>query len=215
MRVGDVGECADLIRPIDGPGLGRLGEREHGRADVMRAAPLALHERALQSRRRDPAGGAGKPDQLGAAAEEFRRAAFVDRDVRLVVTQHGAPRGHEMGEGERIGGGPGRHQEHGDLALEERSELLLDAPGPLILPVGERRPAVGAPDGGQDFRGDPRGVVAGEVHEPVPYDGAEHRPRPPADFWAWAAETSHAEHHFPIRRSLVFMIRIWQGKLGQ
>src|SRR6185295_18325581 len=81
-RVRDLGETADLVRTIDGAGLGRLRERQHRWADVMRAAPLPLIERGLQRLRRDLAGDAGKPDQLDAAAEKFRRTAFVDGDVR-------------------------------------------------------------------------------------------------------------------------------------
>src|SRR5262249_6210941 len=36
-----------------------------------------------------------------------------------------------------------------------------------------------------------------------------------SDFYARMRETSNAKDHFLIRRTLAFMIRIWQGKVGQ
>ncbi len=62
--MGDLGKLADLIRPIDGAGLGRLRERQHRWADVMRAAPLPGIKRALQRIGHDLAGFARKPDEL-------------------------------------------------------------------------------------------------------------------------------------------------------
>jgi hypothetical protein len=162
--VRDLGERADLVRPIDGAGLGRLGERQHRRAHVMRAAPLAGIERALQGRGRDLAACAREPDELDAAAEEFRRAAFIRRDMRLGVAEHGAPGRREMRERQRVGRGPGRHQEYRDLVLEQLGEPLLDVPGPGVAAIGERRAVVGATEGGEDVGCDAGRVVAGEVH---------------------------------------------------
>ena len=127
-RVGDLGELADLVRPIDRAGFGRLRERQHRRAHMVRTAPLPGIERAPQRRGRDLAGFAREPDELDAAAEEFRRAAFVGRDVRLGVAEHGAPRRREMRERQRVGRGPGRHQEDRDLVLEQLGEPPLDVP---------------------------------------------------------------------------------------
>ena len=92
-------------------------------ADMMRRRPMAALERAPQRLGRDLAGLARQADELDAAAEEFRRAAFVGRDVRLGMAQHRAPGRREMRERQRIGGGAGRHQEDRDLALEDLGEL--------------------------------------------------------------------------------------------
>ncbi len=71
---------------------------------------------------RDLAGFARQADELDAAAEEFRRAAFVGRDMRLGMAQHRAPWRRQMGERQRIRGGAGRHQEDRDLVLENLGE---------------------------------------------------------------------------------------------
>ena len=170
-RVRDVGELPDLVRAIDRAGFGRLRERQDRRTDMMRAAPLPLIERALQRRRRDLAGFAGKPDQLDAAAEEFRRAAFVGGDVRLVMAQHGAPGRREVRERERVRRGAGRHQEDRDLALKDLGECPLDPFGPVVVAVGQRGAVVGAGNGREDLRRDPGCVVACEVHDVFLSDG--------------------------------------------
>jgi hypothetical protein len=69
-----------------------------------------------------------------------------------------------MRERERIGAGSGRHQENGDLALENLREAALDPPGPGIVAVGQRRPFIRARDRGENFRRNRRSIVAGEIH---------------------------------------------------
>src|SRR6476659_6231587 len=109
---------------------------------MMRTAPLPISERVLQRRRRDLAGFAGKADELDAAAEEFRCAAFVGGDVRLLMAEYGAPRRRQMRKREGVGRGSGRHQEHRDLVLKNLREAPLGASGPVVTAVGQRRAVV-------------------------------------------------------------------------
>ena len=132
---------------------------------MVRTAPLPVSERVLQRGRRDLAGFAGKADKLDAAAEEFRRAAFVGGDVRLVVTEHGAPRRRQMRKREGVGRGSGRHQEHRDLALKNLREAPLGASGPVVTAVGQRGAVVGPGNGRHDLRRDPGRIVACKVHD--------------------------------------------------
>ena len=108
----------------------------------------------LQRVGRDLAGFAGKADELDSTAIEFRRAAFVRRDVRLVMAEHGAPGRREMRERERIGRGSRRHQENRDLTRKHLGESLLDAPRPDVLPIAQRRALVRPRNSGEDLRGD-------------------------------------------------------------
>ena len=134
VRMRDVGERLDFLGPIDGAGLGRLRQRQHRRADVVRAAPLRLRERASSVAGAILPAVAREADELDPAAEEFRRAAFVGRDVRLGMAEDGAPGRRQMRERERIRGGAGRHQEDRDLVLEHlgesRSTRLVQASPP-------------------------------------------------------------------------------------
>ena len=164
MPVRDLGQFAHLGDAIDRAAFGRLRQRQHARADMMRPAPGAVLERAAQGRRRDLAPLAGQSDQLDAAAEELRRAAFVDRDMQLRMAQHRAPGRGQMGERERVRRRAGRHQEYRDLALEKLGEALLDPPGPVVIAIAGRIAGIGLPDRLQDGRRDAGRVVACEVH---------------------------------------------------
>src|SRR5262245_16991782 len=163
--------------------------------------------------------------------------------MRLLVAEHGAPRRGEMRERKRVGGGPGRQQKDRDLMLEELGEPALDPLGPAVAAISERGARIRARNGGEDVRRDPRRVVAGEIHAipfldrmpwnlcrrgcPAKARGASKRRREPVQrgpaackscamvFWAGAEKTSAAKAEFRDRRTLVFVIRIWQGTLGQ
>ncbi len=121
-------------------------------------------ERRLQRFRRDLGAVAGKAFELEAAAEEFRRAAFVGGDVGIGVTEHDAPWRRDLRQRQRIGGRPGRHQERRHLALEDFGQAPLDAQRPIVIAVAERIARVRRHDGVEDGRGDRRRVVGGEVH---------------------------------------------------
>jgi hypothetical protein len=174
-RMRHLGEPAHLVHPVDGAGFARLRERKHRRSDMMRPAPLAV-ERARQGLRRNLAARPRKADELDATTEEFRRAAFIGGDMRLVVAEHRAPWRCEMRERQRIGGGAGRHEKNGDVALEHVSEPPLEAGRPVVVAIGERRPLIRARDGRQNLRRDPCGVVAGEIHGKVTLHFDCHRP---------------------------------------
>ena len=88
----------------------------------------------------------GQSDQLQPATEEFRRAAFVGRDVRLGMTQHRPPRRAQMRDRERIRGRAGWHQENRHLALENFPKPRLDLFGPIVVAVTERVAGIGAAD---------------------------------------------------------------------
>ena len=70
----------------------------------MLAADEAL-QRLLDLRRGNLAGGAMEPDDLGAAGEEFRRIALIDRDMRLRIAEDRAIARRDGGECQAIGGG--------------------------------------------------------------------------------------------------------------
>jgi hypothetical protein len=66
--------------------------------------------------------------------EEFRRAAFVDGDMRERVAQNRAMGRAQRGERKRIGGRSRRHGIDGDIVLEQRpcalrsSAVIASAP---------------------------------------------------------------------------------------
>ena len=131
----------------------------------MRPAPLPVLQGTTQRGGRDLAPLTREADQLQPAAEKFRRAAFVDGDVRLRVAQHRAPRRRKVSDRKRIGGGTGRHQEDRAVALENLRDPRLDAPRRIVIPVPERKAFVGLADRLQDGGRDARGVVACEIHD--------------------------------------------------
>ena len=110
-------ERRDLLDPVDRAALGRLRDRQRRGIDLMRNMAGIARDRGRSTVPRvSLAVLARQADQLDAAAEEFRRAAFVGHDVCLLVAQHAAPGRRDMGKREGVGGGPGGHQEDRDLA---------------------------------------------------------------------------------------------------
>src|SRR5262249_58705980 len=100
------------------------------RAHVMRTAPWPRIERAPQRLGGDLAGVAGEAHELDSTAEEFRRTAFVCRDVRLVMAEDRAPGRGEMRQRERIRRSSGGHQKDRDVVGENFGESRLDPSGP-------------------------------------------------------------------------------------
>ena len=101
---------------------------------MMWRAPMRRIENACQRVGGDLAGLAGDAGKLDAAAKEFRRAAFVGRDMGFRVADDGAPRRCQMRERQGIGRRPGRHQEDGDLTFEDVRETFLDPFGEASAP---------------------------------------------------------------------------------
>ena len=69
-----------------------------------------------------------------------------------------------MRECQGIGRRSGRDQEHGDLVIEDVGKALLNALGPGIVAIAERKAVAGLRDRRHDLRRDRRGIVAGEIH---------------------------------------------------
>ena len=162
-RVGQLGNRGNLVHGVARSGFGRLRERDDAGAYMVRPAPLAV-ERTRKRCRRELAPLAGKADELETAAEEFRRPAFVGRDMRLLMADDRAPRGREMRKRKRIGRSPRPHQEHRHLAFEHFGETALDPLRPGIVAISEHRAFVGARKRRQNFRRDGSRVVAGKIH---------------------------------------------------
>ncbi len=70
---------------VDGTELRRLGQADRRRLRVMHKPLLEMSQCALDRVRRQLGVGAFDGYELGAMGEEFRRAAFVDRDMRFGV----------------------------------------------------------------------------------------------------------------------------------
>src|SRR6185437_5950457 len=99
-----------------------------------------------ERRGRNLAALAGQPDQLERAAEEFGRAAFVGRDMRLGVAEHAAPGRVDMGECERIRGRADGDEKHRGVMLENLADAALDRAGEIVVAITERKTAIGARD---------------------------------------------------------------------
>jgi hypothetical protein len=163
MRTNQLGQLTKLVRPIERACLCGLRHREYGTRDVVRCGPIAL-ERFAQLRRRDLSCLAGNGDELYAAAEKLRRAAFVGGDMRVLVTEHSAPGRRQMGDGKRIGGRARCDEKNGDLALEHLCKTALDFFRPRIPSVGQHLAVICARDCRKDFRCDPGRIIARKVH---------------------------------------------------
>ena len=162
--VRDVGQFGDFVDAINGAGLARLRDGERRRDHLVRAVPAISCERSLERIRRNLAVVARESVELDAAAEKFRRAAFVGDDVRLRVTEHNAPRRRHLRKRQRIRGRAGRHQEYSNVVLEDFRETALDRRRPVVIAIAERITRTRAHDGVEDRGRDRRGIVAGEVH---------------------------------------------------
>src|SRR5262245_27384760 len=130
---------------------------------MVRASPLPA-EYAPQRFGRDLTALSGKPDQLDAPAIKLGGAAFIGRDMRLLMTQHCAPWGRKMRECEGVGGGSRCHEKYRDLPFEHGCKPLLDAPCPVVVAIGQRCSRIGAGNCREYFRRNSRRVIACEIH---------------------------------------------------
>ncbi len=80
--------------------------------------------------------GGGKADQFGAAAEEFRRAAFVGDDMRRFVAVDRAIGRHQLRQRQRIGGGAGGDREYRHFGLEQLAGDGLQPRRQFIAAIG-------------------------------------------------------------------------------
>ena len=164
MVVRKPGQRRDLIRPIDGAGLARLRERKRRRHDLVWRVAFIATDRRGERLRRHLAADTRHADELEPAAEELRRAAFIGQDMRLAMREHRAPRRAHMRERQRIGGGAGRHQEYGDVVLEQFRDAPLDVPSQIVIAIAQHEAFVGPHQGIENFRSHARGVVTCKVH---------------------------------------------------
>ncbi len=155
-----IAQFADLGDPIDRAALGRLRQRQHARADVMRPAPWPSSSAA-----RRVAGAILLPSPAHptacAAAEELRRAAFVGRDMRFRVAQHRAPGRGRWARASALAAVPVTRNTR--PRTRRRGEALLDPPGPVVVAVA-RASRCWLCGGRRGWRRDAGRVVASEVH---------------------------------------------------
>src|SRR4051794_5909063 len=100
----------------------------------MNAMPAA--EDTCEAGGREFATGAGYRDDLAAAREKFRRAAFVGVDVRHLVANDAVVAPAKLGERQRIGRRAVEYKEDRALRREELVDQPLRARGPLVIAVG-------------------------------------------------------------------------------
>jgi hypothetical protein len=92
--------------------------------------------------------------------EEFRRAAFVDVDVRALVAEYGAEVRGQCRDRERVRRRAGCDGEDRDLFLEELREFFSDAACDVVAAVACGRSVIGAGEGRENLRRRTGGIVA-------------------------------------------------------
>jgi hypothetical protein len=102
----------------------------------MRATPRPT-EHILQAGRRDLAGLPRHGNELYPSPEELRRAAFIGRNMRALVTKHGTPWRGQMRDGERVGSRACRYKKDRHFPLERLREAGIEFFRPGIAPIRE------------------------------------------------------------------------------
>src|SRR5690606_19730049 len=105
--------------------------------------------------------------QSRAAGEEFGRAAFVFDDMRLAVAERNAAGFVVGGKRQRVGGGPGRHEEDRYLTLEDFTEALVDGTIAVTVSIGRGKAACIGRKAGRNFRMGAGPVVGSKIHAVV------------------------------------------------
>lgn len=163
---GQAGETGQRVGIIDGAGLGRVGQRQGADLDLVDRGERGPVQAAFEARGIDTAMRAVEQGELGAARIEFRRTAFVGLHMGVAVAEDRAPGRGERGEGERIGGGPGRDQiDRGLRGREQVAQAVGDARHAGLGTVGRGIALVGGREGGEDLRRGRAGIVGGEPHQ--------------------------------------------------
>ena len=162
--MGDGGEFADLRLRVDRSIFGRLGERQRGGLDLLDEPARIKRERVAQGRGGDLAEGARQGDELGAAREKFRCAAFVVAHMRIGTAEDGAPGRCQRGDRKGIGGGSRRHQKARAIAFENLAQQGFGALRVDIGAIGGRAAVVGGSERRENFGACARGIVACKIH---------------------------------------------------
>jgi len=162
----------DLVEPVNRSHFGCLRQRQRGGLDMMHKSRKQMAERIMQR-----LGGhlAHRPldgEQLRPRREHFRRAAFIDIEMRMRMTEHRAMGRREGRQRQRVRRRSRHHRKDGDLMLENLRETVRQPLRDLVVAIGGCRPLIGARNGRHDFRRDTGCVVAGEIHS---------APRPPQE----------------------------------
>ena len=137
-RPGDPGKLGDFVATVDRPGLRRLRERQRAGLNRLHEPARKAGERVLEDCGRRLAALARQADELRAAGEEFRGAAFVVMNVRLLVAEDGVERADEGGKRKRVGGGSGGNEKDLGAGLEHVAEHRRRPGGEIVAP---HRPA--------------------------------------------------------------------------
>jgi hypothetical protein len=123
---------------------------------------MAAGDRLLDGRGRELGHGAGERDDLGAAGEKLGRAAFVHLKMCGLVAENPLIAAAQGGECERIGGGAVEDEKHLALSLEHGLHLRAGLGGPGVVAVTGGAAGIGGGEGGEGFRAQAGGVVAGK-----------------------------------------------------
>ena len=152
---------AELRRGVERADLRRLRDGDHGGLGIMDVR--APFHRLLDARGRQPAVLARELEQLGAVAEELRRAALIGLDVGHAVAEDAVVALCGMGERERVRRGAVEDEEHLARRLEDLADRVRRPAGPLVVAVGGDMMGVGFGEGGPSFGRDAGVVVGGEM----------------------------------------------------
>ena len=161
----DLGKGGDLGGPVERTLLGQVSQAQGRRLGLVNAARTAFGHEAdkgigvdLRLRARHMAQGQPAPEKL-------RRAAFILGDMRLRMTEYGAPGRRDAGQRQGIGSGTRGDKKNAQVSLENLPQPPLHPRGEGIGPVGIHRAVIRAGHRRDDFRGSAKAVVAGEVHQ--------------------------------------------------
>ena len=173
VGVREIGKGANGRGRIECAVFRRLRERERTGLGKMHA--MAAGERGGDGGGGELAGRAGQREELAAAGEKFRGAAFVGVDVGDLVAEHALVAGAEGGEREGVGGGAVEDKERLAIGGEELPEKLVRAGGGGVFAVAGDAGGVGGVEGGEGFGADAGGVVAGKREVVAGGHGVERR----------------------------------------
>ena len=93
-----------------------------------------LQDRRFDRREVELAIRAARREQLRAAGEELRRAAFIRLDMRMLVADDAVKRPAELREREAVRGRAVEDEEHLAIRLENLAHQIAHALRPLISP---------------------------------------------------------------------------------
>ena len=146
--------------------LGEVCQRQDMRRRLMHEIMIDPRQSLVQLRRADLAIRPAQQLQLAATGKEFRRAAFVDGDMRAFMAKHGPGRRTETGQRQRIRRGAGCGQPIVKiLRTKHIGQMRPQTPGDRVIAIARLQPGIRGEDGFQHFRMRRGGCVRGEIHQ--------------------------------------------------